>query len=110
MTYRGRPCGAQSSLSDLGVVSGSTLDIALRLRGGGGDGGATGAESRISYLEMYASKKPDKVRPRSLLQATKPCLSGHCAQYQLTGCLLTLLAWFDLWYVHSLINFADLCR
>ena len=59
--YRGRPCGAQSTLSDLGVVSGSRLDIALRLRGGGGDGGATGAESRISYLEMYASKKPDKV-------------------------------------------------
>mmetsp|Transcript_4821 Transcript_4821/g.8320 ORF Transcript_4821/g.8320 Transcript_4821/m.8320 type:complete len:323 (+) Transcript_4821:127-1095(+) len=32
----------------------------LRLRGGGGDGGATGAESRSSYLEMYAQKKPDK--------------------------------------------------
>ena len=62
VTYRGRPCGAQSTLTDLGIVSGSSLDIALRLRGGGGDGGATGAESRISYLEMYASKKPDKVR------------------------------------------------
>ena len=33
----------------------------LRLRGGGGDGGATGAESRSSYLEMYMQKKPDKV-------------------------------------------------
>ena len=34
----------------------------MRLRGGGGDGGATGAESRSSYLEMYMSKKPLKVR------------------------------------------------
>lgn len=33
----------------------------MRLRGGGGDGGATGAESRDSYLSMYAEKKPDKV-------------------------------------------------
>eukprot|EP00959_Pyramimonas_sp_CCMP1952_P109377 2287805-Pyramimonas_sp.AAC.1 len=32
----------------------------LRLRGGGGDGGATGAESRDSYLQMYAQKKPEK--------------------------------------------------
>ena len=64
VTYRGRPCGALSTLNDLGIVSGSSVDIALRLRGGGGDGGATGAESRISYLEMYASKKPDKVRFR----------------------------------------------
>ena len=63
VTYRGRPCGAQSTLGDLGAGSGSRLDVVLRLRGGGGDGGATGAESRISYLEMYASKKPDKVCP-----------------------------------------------
>jgi hypothetical protein len=41
---------------------GSSLDVQRRLRGGGGDGGATGAESRVSYLEMYMSKKPDKVR------------------------------------------------
>jgi hypothetical protein len=38
-----------------------TVDVQRRLRGGGGDGGATGAESRVSYLEMYMSKKPDKV-------------------------------------------------
>lgn len=59
--YRGRPCGRQATLRNLGVESGSSVDIALRLRGGGGDGGATGAESRISYLEMYAGKKVDKV-------------------------------------------------
>ena len=73
VTYRGRPCGAQSTLTDLGIVSGSSLDIALRLRGGGGDGGATGAESRISYLEMYASKKPDKVRLQRLLRPFVSC-------------------------------------
>ena len=35
----------------------------LRLRGGGGDGGATGAESRSSYLEMYKTEKTGAVRP-----------------------------------------------
>ena len=34
----------------------------LRLRGGGGDGGSTGAESRSSYLEMYREKRDDKAR------------------------------------------------
>ena len=32
------------------------------LRGGGGDGGATGAESRSCYLDMYKTKKADSVR------------------------------------------------
>lgn len=36
------------------------MEIQGFLRGGGGDGGSTGAESRSSYLEMYAQKKPDK--------------------------------------------------
>lgn len=35
----------------------------MKLIGGGGDGGATGAESRDCYLKMYAEKKPDKVDP-----------------------------------------------
>ena len=34
----------------------------LRLRGGGGDGGATGAESRSSYLDMYKTQKTGAVR------------------------------------------------
>ncbi|CAN1165223.1 Replication termination factor 2 [Linum perenne] len=41
----------------------STLSLRHRLLGGGGDGGATGAESRDCYLKMYAEKKPDKVDP-----------------------------------------------
>ncbi|EOA14348.1 hypothetical protein CARUB_v10027528mg [Capsella rubella] len=41
----------------------STLTLFPRFRGGGGDGGATGAESRDCYLNMYAEKKPDKVDP-----------------------------------------------
>lgn len=41
----------------------STLTMHLRLAGGGGDGGATGAESRDCYLKMYAIKKPDKIDP-----------------------------------------------
>ncbi|KAK4772368.1 hypothetical protein SAY86_014143 [Trapa natans] len=41
----------------------STLILHRKVRGGGGDGGATGAESRDCYLNMYAEKKPDKVDP-----------------------------------------------
>ncbi|CAA7032375.1 unnamed protein product [Microthlaspi erraticum] len=41
----------------------SMLTLYPRLRGGGGDGGATGAESRDCYLKMYAEKKPDTVDP-----------------------------------------------
>ena len=37
----------------------------LRLRGGGGDGGSTGAESRSSYLEMYRERREDKVCSRA---------------------------------------------
>ena len=39
------------------------LALYPRLVGGGGDGGATEAESRDCYLNMYAEKKPDKVDP-----------------------------------------------
>ncbi|KAL3566883.1 hypothetical protein D5086_032298 [Populus alba] len=42
------------------------LYIDIKLSGGGGDGGATGAESRDCYLNMYADKKPDKVDPHEL--------------------------------------------
>jgi hypothetical protein len=52
-----------ATLSQAGVTDGATLSISSRLRGGGGDGGSTGAESRSCYLEMYAERKPDKVRP-----------------------------------------------
>lgn len=38
-----------------------------RLRGAGGDGGSTGAESRSSYLEMYKEKKEEKVALPSML-------------------------------------------
>ena len=44
----------------------------LRLRGGGGDGGATGAESRSSYLEMYKTQKPGEVRAPRVAPAAAP--------------------------------------
>ncbi|KAJ7538274.1 hypothetical protein O6H91_11G041600 [Diphasiastrum complanatum] len=52
-----------STLRDSCVRDCSTLQLGFRLRGGGGDGGATGAESRDCYLKMYQEKKPDKVDP-----------------------------------------------
>lgn len=39
------------------------FDIIPIVRGGGGDGGSTGAEDRAAYLAMYAGKKPEKVDP-----------------------------------------------
>lgn len=45
----------RATLASAGVRAGATLSLTLRaFRGGGGDGGATGAESRSAYLEMYA--------------------------------------------------------
>jgi hypothetical protein len=63
----GRPLHDGCTLLAAGLCAGSTLDAQLRLRGGGGDGGSTGAESRSSYLEMYAVKKPQKVSGRRCL-------------------------------------------
>lgn len=50
----------------------------LRLRGGGGDGGSTGAESRSSYLAMYREHRPDSVNPEEerLARWTTCQLSG----------------------------------
>lgn len=57
-TLNGRPLSPS-----LLLPSSSTLLLRLRLPGGGGDGGSTCAESRDCYLNMYSSKKPDKVDP-----------------------------------------------
>ncbi|PIA40251.1 hypothetical protein AQUCO_02500150v1 [Aquilegia coerulea] len=57
-TSNGKPLDDSSTLE-------KNNDLILRIKayGGGGDGGATGAESRDCYLNMYAVKKPDKVDP-----------------------------------------------
>lgn len=62
-----------------GLGPGSTMLLSSRLRGGGGDGGSTGAESRSCYLEMYLGKKADKVNPAEELLAnwTRCHLSGE---------------------------------
>ncbi|KAK7388354.1 hypothetical protein VNO78_23169 [Psophocarpus tetragonolobus] len=60
-TFNGKPLPDQTPISQFPPLS--TLSLRSRLRGGGGDGGATGAESRDCYLNMYADKKPDKVDP-----------------------------------------------
>lgn len=62
-TLNGRLLSDSDTVENSGVTSSSTLSLRLRVSGGGGDGGATGAESRDCYLNMYAEKKPDKVDP-----------------------------------------------
>ncbi|PKA52563.1 hypothetical protein AXF42_Ash001543 [Apostasia shenzhenica] len=62
-SFNGRPLPDSTTLAAADVPSSSILTLRHRLAGGGGDGGATGAESRDCYLNMYAVKKPDKVDP-----------------------------------------------
>ena len=57
IVHEGRWLADESStLAEAGVGPGSTVELAVSraMCGGGGDGGATGAESRSCYLEMYA--------------------------------------------------------
>jgi Rtf2 RING-finger len=60
------------------VTPASTLAAHPRARGGGGDGGSTGAENRAAYLEMYAERKADAVDPgvTALARCTRCALSG----------------------------------
>ncbi|OWM65811.1 replication termination factor 2 [Punica granatum] len=62
-TLNGRTLDDSAPISRAPIANFSTLILHGKLRGGGGDGGATGAESRDCYLNMYAEKKPDKVDP-----------------------------------------------
>ncbi|KAI4344265.1 hypothetical protein L6164_011512 [Bauhinia variegata] len=62
-TLNGKPLCDDTSILGSQITPFSTLILRSRFRGGGGDGGATGAESRDCYLNMYAVMKPDKVDP-----------------------------------------------
>ncbi|XP_050213493.1 uncharacterized protein LOC126664914 [Mercurialis annua] len=62
-TINGKPLCDSTLIPNPQITPLSTLILHSRLLGGGGDGGATGAESRDCYLNMYAEKKPDKVDP-----------------------------------------------
>eukprot|EP00210_Caulerpa_lentillifera_P005670 g5422.t1 len=46
---------------ELHLENGCTISFSIQLRGGGGDGGSTGAESRDAFLKMYKLPKADKV-------------------------------------------------
>ena len=57
IVHEGRWLADESrTLTEAGVGPGSAVELTVcrAMRGGGGDGGATGAESRSCYLEMYA--------------------------------------------------------
>lgn len=71
------------------------------LRGGGGDGGTTGAESRSTYLDMYKEKKKDKAdKETALLNVRRSCA--------LTGATLQAEACVDA--AGQLINKEELIR
>lgn len=62
-SINGKTLDDSATIVSAGIVPFSTLTLHFKLFGGGGDGGATGAESRDCYLNMYAVRKPDKVDP-----------------------------------------------
>uniref|UniRef100_A0A0D6R4A3 Ubiquitin-like domain-containing protein n=1 Tax=Araucaria cunninghamii TaxID=56994 RepID=A0A0D6R4A3_ARACU len=74
----GKVFGDECRLWDLNLRENSRVNLIPRVCGGGGDGGATGAESRDCYLKMYAVKKPDKVDPNE----TRICKWSTCALSQ----------------------------
>jgi hypothetical protein len=85
-THGGRLLRDGALLAAYTLRAGSTVHVAARLLGGGGDGGSTGAESRSCYLEMYQGKKPDKVNPAEELLARYGWCYGQrrircCAHY-----------------------------
>jgi hypothetical protein len=61
LVHNRRQLQDSATLAGAAVQDGATISVCSRLRGGGGDGGSTGAESRSCYLEMYSQRKPDKV-------------------------------------------------
>lgn len=76
----GKALADNCRLIDMNIGHNSLIQLIPRICGGGGDGGATGAESRDCYLKMYAEKKPDKVDPNE----TRICKWSTCALSQET--------------------------
>lgn len=79
---QGLSWSARTSVASAGVRNGDFVAVHQKLHGGGGDGGSTGAESRSSFLEMYATKKAAKVNPveAKLAKWTRCNLSGELLQ------------------------------
>ncbi|CAK9225528.1 unnamed protein product [Sphagnum troendelagicum] len=63
LSMAGKALRDERCVVDCGIKKYRTLGLGVRLRGGGGDGGATSAGSRDCCLNTYAVKKPDKVDP-----------------------------------------------
>jgi hypothetical protein len=63
LVHSGRILPPNALLGCTSVAAHAVLDLLPCLRGGGGDGGSTGAEDRRAWLEMYQNKKHDKVNP-----------------------------------------------
>eukprot|EP00252_Welwitschia_mirabilis_P011458 TRINITY_DN25712_c0_g1_i1.p1 TRINITY_DN25712_c0_g1~~TRINITY_DN25712_c0_g1_i1.p1 ORF type:complete len:349 (+),score=43.62 TRINITY_DN25712_c0_g1_i1:139-1185(+) len=77
-SYGGRSFADSCKVKEMSVIENSSVQLRARVSGGGGDGGATGAESRDCYLQMYLGKKPDKVDPNE----TRLCKWTTCALSQ----------------------------
>ena len=99
LVHEGRALPNAATLSEAGLRDGASLCARLRLRGGGGDGGSTGAESRSCYLEMYqvgGRQLPHLLQLPCMLQAPAHALAvrGFCSSGALRDdCLLSACYW-----------------
>lgn len=63
LLYAGHQLDDSARVGDVsGLFPSATLHLSYRLRGGGGDGGSTGAESRSCYLEVRGERVHDLSR------------------------------------------------
>lgn len=71
----GRRVAPGATLRGAGVPPLGTLEVVVlgALRGGGGDGGSTGAESRSCFLEMYKQDRPGALDPKEERRARWSC-------------------------------------
>lgn len=100
-TFRGRVWPAECCLSAAGLQTGDFVSVHHKLIGGGGDGGSTGAESRSSFLEMYATKKAAKVNAMNILlyEAQNTAHEGVTLPQQYLNCQR----------VHSVLLYTTAC-
>ena len=70
-TVAGRTYATLSAALDQWASEPATIQVHVRARGGGGDGGVTGAEDRAAYLEMFKKKGASDRLDKTELRAAK---------------------------------------
>ena len=104
LLHAGRQLADESTVASLALLPWSTLHLTSRLRGAGGDGGSTGAESRSCYLEMYQGKKALKVGPAGVAGALSSSVRSSLACACACGPQALLLAWHSFGHANMRLH------